>query len=170
MRVTLSDTARQFIALFEDETGATARDCVVMEPPSGDSGSDGGGNASGAESDGASGGADEEERERVIFLVKPGDMAKAIGSGGETVRKLEAQLGRDVTLVEDADTAEAFVANALAPAAVYNVTVSEDEETIAYAEVDSADTGIAIGEGGRNILTAEKLAKRHYDIDDIQLT
>lgn len=145
MVVTLSDTARQFIALFEDETGATARDCVVFE-------------------------AEGEDEERVVFLVKPGDMAQAIGSGGETVQKIEDQLDRDVTLVEDADTPEAFVANALAPAAVYNVTVSEDDETIAYAEVDSEDTGIAIGEDGRNITAAEKLAKRHYDIDDIQLT
>ncbi|MFC7081487.1 NusA-like transcription termination signal-binding factor [Halorussus caseinilyticus] len=145
MRVTLSDEARQYIALFEDETGATARDCVVFE-----------------------GGDDGEER--IVFLVKPGDMAKAIGSGGETVRNLESQLDKAVVLVEDADTPEAFVANALAPAAVYNVTVSEDDETVAYAEVDSEDTGIAIGEGGRNITAAEKLAKRHYDIDDIQLT
>jgi len=145
MVVTLSDTARQFIALFEDETGATARDCVVFE-------------------------VEGEDDERVVFLVKPGDMAQAIGSGGETVRKIEDQLDRDVTLVEDADTAEAFVANALAPAAVYNVTVSKDDETVAYAEVDSEDTGIAIGEDGRNITAAEKLAKRHYDIDDIQLT
>ena len=145
MVVTLSDTARQFIALFEDETGATARDCVVFE-------------------------AEGEDDERVVFLVKPGDMAQAIGSGGETVRKIEGQLDRDVTLVEDADTAEAFVANALAPAAVYNVTISEDDEIVAYAEVDSEDTGIAIGENGRNITAAEKLAKRHYDIDDIQLT
>ncbi|WP_132056920.1 NusA-like transcription termination signal-binding factor [Halorussus amylolyticus] len=151
MRVTLSDTARQYIALFEDETGATARDCVVFDAA--DAGED-----------------DAKTDERVVFLVKSGDMGRAIGSGGENVRKVEAQLGKDVTLVEDADTAENFVANALAPAAVYNVTVSEDDETVAYAEVDSADTGVAIGEGGRNILAAEKLAKRHYDIDDIQLT
>jgi len=144
MVVTLSDTARRYIALFEDATGATARDCVVFE-----------------EDDGG---------DRVVFLVKPGDMARAIGSGGENVRSVEEQLGKDVTLVEDADTAETFVANALAPAAVYNVTVSEDDETVAYAEVDAADTGVAIGEDGRNIAAAERLAKRHYDIDDIQLT
>jgi N utilization substance protein A len=158
MRVTLSDTARQYIAHFEDETGATARDCLVMEAED-DGEGDGNTDDSAKSSD-----------ERVVFVVKPGDMGKAIGSGGETVRELEDSLGKDVTLVEDADTAEAFVANALAPAAVYNVTVSEDDETIAYAEVDSEDTGIAIGEGGRNIVTAEQLAKRHYDIDDIQLT
>ena len=142
MVVTLSDEARRYIALFEDETGATARDCVVFG----------------------------DDDERLVFLVKPGDMAKAIGAGGETVRQLESTLGKEVALVEDADTPEAFVANALAPAAVYNVTISEDDETVAYAEVDSEDTGVAIGEGGRNIAAAEKLAKRHYDIDDIQLT
>ena len=152
MRVTLSDEARQYIALFEEETGATARDCLVIEADADDAASD----------------ADDDER--VVFLVKTGDMGQAIGSGGETVRSLEARLDREVTLVEDADTAEAFVANALAPAAVYNVTVSEGEETVAYAEVDAADTGVAIGEGGRNIAVAERLAKRHHDVDDIQLT
>ena len=159
MRVTLSDAARQYIALFEDVTGATARDCVIFEADEvdGEDGDDG--------EDGR-----EETEDRVVFIVKPGDMAQAIGSGGETVRKLEDRLSKDVTLVEDADTAEAFVANALAPAAVYNVTISEDDETVAYAEVDSEDTGIAIGENGRNITTAEALAKRHYDVDDIQLT
>ncbi|WP_158055359.1 NusA-like transcription termination signal-binding factor [Halorussus halophilus] len=144
MVVTLSDEARQFIARFEDESGATARDCLVLDG--------------------------DDEEERLVFLVKADDMGMAIGSGGETVRQVEEALGRPVTLVEDADTPEAFVANALAPAAVYNVTISENDDTVAYVEVDSADTGIAIGEGGRNIAVAKQLAERHHGIDDIQLT
>jgi N utilization substance protein A len=176
MRVTLSDAARQYIALFEDVTGATARDCVILDGDSDDgpNGADDGGasNANRAgDADGSNGGSDGgDARDRVLFLVKPGEMGQAIGSGGDNVRRVEDRLDKEVTLVEDADTAEAFVANALAPAAVYNVTISEDEETIAYAEVDSEDTGIAIGENGRNIAAAETLAKRHYDVDDIQLT
>jgi N utilization substance protein A len=86
------------------------------------------------------------------------------------VRCLEDRLGKDVDLVEDADTPEAFVANALSPAAVYNVTISENRTTIAYAEVAEEDTGVAIGSGGRNIETARLLADRHFDIDDVQLT
>lgn len=146
MVVTLSDEARQFIARFEDESGATARDCLVLNSE------------------------DDEAEERLVFLVKAADMGMAIGSGGETVRQVEEAVGRPVTLVEDADTPEAFVANALAPAAVYNVTISENDDTVAYVEVDSADTGIAIGEGGRNIAVAKQLAERHHGIDDIQLT
>lgn len=62
------------------------------------------------------------------------------------------------------------MANALSPAAVYNVTVSENDTTVAYAEVAHEDKGVAIGADGTNIETAKELAARHFDIDDIQLT
>ena len=141
MTVTLSDRARQYIALFEDEAGVTIRDCVV-----------------------------DEEYDRVLFVVKAGEMAAAIGPSGRTVEKMETELGTDIELIEDADTAEAFVANALAPAAVYNVTISENDDRIAYAEVDHDDTGVAIGSNGKNIDAARQLAARHFEIDDVQLT
>jgi len=140
MRITLSDDARQYIARFEDETGATARDCLVYD-------------------------------ERVVILVAAGEMGTAIGPGGEHVRAVEESIGRDVELVEDADTPVAFVESALAPAAVRHVTLSEQGgERVAYAEVPDADRGVAIGAEGKNIETARTLAARHHDIDDIQLT
>lgn len=106
---------------------------------------------------------------RVVVLVAAGEMAAAIGPGGEHVKRIERRIGTQVTLVEDADRPGAFVANSLAPAAVYNVTISEGEDTIAYAEVDENDRGVAIGTDGENIETARRLAKRHHDIDDIEL-
>ncbi|ELZ94925.1 transcription elongation factor NusA-like protein [Haloferax mucosum ATCC BAA-1512] len=139
MKVTLSDTARRFIALFEDETGATAHDCLVFD-------------------------------DRVVFLVAAGDMATAIGPGGRTVQSVERRIDRSVELVEDADTPEAFVASALAPAAVRHVTLSEQNDTVAYVEVAEADRGVAIGSSGKTIDTARELARRHYGIDDIKLT
>ena len=139
MARTLSDDARQFIARFDDETGATAIDCVVGD-------------------------------DRLVFVVSVGEMAQAIGPGGETIGRLEERLDRDIELVEDADRPEEFVANALSPAAVYHVTISENETLVAYAEVADGDRGVAIGSGGKNIETARLLAKRHFDIDDIQLT
>ncbi len=110
------------------------------------------------------------EGDRLVFLVPAGEMAEAIGQAGETVERAEEELGKTVELVEDADTAEAFVASALAPAAVRAVTISEQNDRVAYVEVAEKDRGVAIGREGRNIETARKLAKRHYDIDDVQLT
>ncbi|SEO51309.1 N utilization substance protein A [Halogranum amylolyticum] len=108
--------------------------------------------------------------DRVVILVPAGEMGKAIGPAGKTVKRFEERVGKAVELVEDADTPEAFVASALAPAAVRHVTVSEQDDRVAYVEVEEADRGVAIGKDGANIQTARTLARRHYDIDDIQLT
>ena len=141
MTVTLSDEERKLAALFEEKTEATVRDCVV-----------------------------DETYDRVIFLIKAGEMGKAIGAGGEHVQSVEQQIGRSIKLVEDADTPEDFVASALAPAAVYNVTISENNDRLAYVEVAQEDRGVAIGTDGKNIDAARLLAKRHHDIDDVELT
>jgi len=141
MPITLSDEARRYIALFDDETDVPAIDCLV-----------------------------DDDFDRIAFVVPTGTMGQAIGPGGKHVRRVESALGRDVTVIENADTAEDFVANALAPAAVYNVTISESDTTVAYAEVDDDDRGVAIGKDGRRIALARRLAKRHFDVDGIELT
>lgn len=141
MALTLSDDARRRIALFDEETDVQPIDCVI-----------------------------DEAYDRVVFVAPVGTMARAIGPGGEHVRRVESKIGRDVVVIENADNPSDFVANALAPAAVYNVTISEDDTTIAYAEVDSEDRGVAIGKDGRRIDLARRLAKRHFGIDDIELT
>jgi len=110
------------------------------------------------------------ESDRLVFLVPAGEMAAAIGQAGETVAEAERRLGKAVELVEDADTPAAFVASALAPAAVNAVTISEQNDRVAYVEVPEPDRGVAIGADGANIETARRLARRHHDIDDIQLT
>jgi N utilization substance protein A len=137
----ISDEARQYIAAFEDVTGAPARDCLV-----------------------------EDDGDRLVFLVAPGEMARAIGPDGETVHRLEEELDAKVRLVEDADDPATFVANALAPAVVHHVTISQNDTTVAYVEVDDQDKGVAIGSNGRNIEAARALAERHFDVADVQLT
>jgi len=141
MAVELSDEARRLIALFEDEADVTVRDCLI-----------------------------DESHDRVVYVVKAGQMADAIGPGGSVVDRVESKLGREIKLVEDAETAQAFVANALTPAAVYNVTISENDDTVAYVEVAQDDRGVAIGADGKNIDAARQLAARHFEIDGIELT
>jgi len=141
MVVERSDEARRLLALFEDEAGVGVRDCVIVE-----------------------------DHDLVVFLVEAGEMADAIGPGGRNVERVERELDRDVKLVEDAPSPAGFVANALAPAAVYNVTISQNRDTVAYVEVAQEDRGVAIGTGGKNIDAARRLAARHCDVDGIELT
>ena len=141
MARTLTDRARRYLAAFEEETGASGVDCVVRE-----------------------------DEDRLLIVVAAGEMGEAIGPGGRRISRFEDSVGTSVALVENATTAADFVANALAPAAVYNVTISENDDRVAYAEVAEEDRGVAIGANGRNIEAARLLAKRHFDVDDVQLT
>lgn len=143
MRITLDDEARRILGLFESVTGATGVDCIGTSPDS-----DGDGK---------------------VIVVPPEDMAKAIGPDGSTVKAFEQRLGEPVRLVEAADRPTDFVANALAPAAVYDVRIDEDGSTTAVVDVAPEDRGVAIGEDGRRIETAKRLVARHFDVEDIRL-
>ncbi|WP_181685496.1 NusA-like transcription termination signal-binding factor [Halorhabdus salina] len=141
MTISLSDEQRRAIAVAEDVADVTVRDCLF-----------------------------DDDADRVVFVVKAGEIGRAIGRDGETVDRIEQRLGQDVTLVEDAETAEAFLANAFAPAAVEGVTIEEGEDgRLARVDVDERDLGIAIGTDGRKIELVRELADRHFDIDDIEL-
>ncbi len=109
------------------------------------------------------------EENRLVIVVAADRMGEAIGPGGQTVQRFEERVNRSVRLVEAAADQETFVANTLAPAAVYNVTISENDDTVAYVEVADEDHGVAIGADGQTIETARRLATRHFGIDDVQL-
>jgi N utilization substance protein A len=105
--------------------------------------------------------------DRLVVVVPPGEKGEAVGPAGATVERAEELLSAEIDVVKDAERAADFVANALAPAAVRGVTVSR--QGVAFAEVVRSDRGVAIGENGQTIEVARKLARRHHDIDDVQL-
>ncbi|MFW6152856.1 MAG: NusA-like transcription termination signal-binding factor [Halobacteriota archaeon] len=134
----LSAEAIRCLGLFEDVTGVEGLDCVI-----------------------------DDDHERVVIVVPAGTMADAVGPEGRTVRRVEERLNRSVSLVEFAEAPEDFVANALRPAAVYDVAL--DDDGVAHVAVAEADRGVAIGADGRTIELARRLASRHFDVEDIQL-
>lgn len=139
MEVKLTTEGIRYIALFESLTGAVARDCIV-----------------------------DEENDRIIFVVKNGDMGLAIGKNGNNINRVKKSIGKHIEIVEHSDDLNEFVANALQPVAVKKVqVVSKDYKRMAYVEVMSKDKGLAIGKNGRNIQKAKVLVQRHYGLEDV---
>ncbi|MHC1570308.1 MAG: NusA-like transcription termination signal-binding factor [Methermicoccaceae archaeon] len=137
--IRLTEDEMGHISLFEELTGAHAVDCLV-----------------------------DDEVDRVVFVVKDGEMGLAIGRGGENIHKVRDALGKRIELVEFSEDAEQFVKNLLKPATVEGVEVVEKEERrIAYVEVKSDEKGLAIGKGGKNVQKARTLLQRHYDVDNV---
>ncbi len=130
------------IARYEQITGAAAVDVVI-----------------------------DDEGNRIIIVVRQGQLGKAIGRGGSNVKAASDAFGRAIDIVEIAETVEEFVKNALSPARVEKVKIIESREgsLIASVTVKSDDRGIAIGRDGRNVSRARILAKRHFDLDNVTI-
>jgi len=106
--------------------------------------------------------------DRIIFLVKPEDVGRAIGRRGFMVKKLREILKKQIEIVPYSDNIEEMVKNALAPARVIGVRVSKSSRgKVVYARVDPKDKGIAIGKEGRNVAKARLILKRHFDVDSL---
>jgi N utilization substance protein A len=137
--VKLTTEGIRYIALFESLTQAIARDCYV-----------------------------DDENDRVIFVVKKGDMGLAIGKNGNNINRVKRSVGKHVEIVEYSDEVDEFVANALQPVFVKKVqVVVKENRKLAYVEVMSKDRGISIGKNGRNIQRAKLLAQRHHGLADV---
>jgi N utilization substance protein A len=137
--VKLTTEGIRYIALFESLTRAVARDCYI-----------------------------DDENDRVIFVVKKGDMGLAIGKNGNNINRVKRSIGKHIEIVEFSDDVEEFIANALQPVSVKNVqVVTKESKKLAYVEVTSKDRGIAIGKNGRNIHKAKVLAQRHFRLEDV---
>ena len=133
----------RYIALFENLTGAVAKDCII-----------------------------DEAMGRIIFVVRPGDMGLAIGRNGINVKRLRGIIGKQIEIVEYADKPEDFLKNVLLPAKIRAIRIAKmpDGRKIAHVTVEPQDKGIAIGKNGRNIARARLLMKRYFDIDHVKIS
>ena len=140
--IKFTSTEMKYIALFESISGANVKDCIV-----------------------------DEEQGRVIFVVKEGDLGAAIGRGGRNIRLLERMTGKKHEIIEHSDDPAQFIKNALKPATVQEVRITErpDGKTIAVVTVHPRDKGVAIGKNGRNAERLRMLMKRYFQIQNVSI-
>ncbi|VVC71778.1 KH domain protein [uncultured archaeon] len=103
------------------------------------------------------------EPERVVFIVKEGEMGRAIGKGGSTIKRVREAFGKHVDVFEAADSLESFVRKLYAGIELKELKVSDAEGGKAVQiSVNSKDRGAAIGRNGERIKLARMLLERKY--------
>ena len=105
--------------------------------------------------------------DKVIFVVKKGDMGIAIGRGGINVERMKELIGKKIEVIEHSDDPVEFITNIFKPIKVNVKIIKRRGKKIAQVSVNPQYKGLIIGKGGKNINKAKELAKRHHDIDDI---
>ena len=141
--IKLTSVEMRYIALFQSITGATVKDCIV-----------------------------DADLNRIIFVVKEGSIGMAIGKGGKNIHMLEKMTGKKHEVIEHSENPAQFIKNALKPAQVAEVRITErmDGKTIAVISVNPRDKGVAIGKNGRNAERIRFLAKRYFQIQNVSIT
>lgn len=141
--IKITSNEMRYIALFESVTNATVKDCII-----------------------------DEEQGRVLFVVGEGQLGIAIGRGGRNIHTLERMTGKKQEILEYSEEPAQFIKNALKPAAVREVRISErtDGKSIAVVTVNPKDKGVAIGKNGRNAERLRFLAKRYFQIQNVSIT
>ncbi len=139
-QIKLTTDQMRMMSLFQNVTGATARDCV-----------------------------EDEKQNRIIFVVNAGKMGLAIGKGGSHIKSLQNIIKKNVELVEYDDDPTKFLKNMLNSKLVSEVKLNErqDGSMQAIVLVDPRKKGIVVGREGRNAEKARLLAKRYFDITSV---
>ena len=108
--------------------------------------------------------------DRIVFVVKKGDAARAIGRKGETVARVRQKLKREIQVVEFSEKPEEFIANVFHAYEVKKVEI-EDRDGVMHATVTVSALlkGRAIGRDGRNLRLARDLIARHHPIQSVSV-
>jgi transcription termination/antitermination protein NusA len=141
--IKLSSDQLSLMSMFQGMTGATARDVVV-----------------------------DEKRDRVIFIIAQGQMGLAIGKDGASVKKIERAVHKSVEVVEWADDVEGLIRNTLGAKYVQEIRVNDklDGTKGIVVVVDSRKKGAVLGLGGKNAERVRLLARRYFDVSNVQIT
>ena len=108
--------------------------------------------------------------DRVVFVVEPGQLQRALGPQARSLQKLKDLFEKPVDIVEFAEEPGAFLRNIFHQYKVHDVVFSEKGgRKHATVTVDPEGKGRAIGKGGRNLKVAQMLASRHTDIQSVSV-
>ncbi len=107
--------------------------------------------------------------DRIIYVIKQGDMGLAIGKSGDNIKKMSRVLGKRIEMVEFSEEPDHFIANMFKPAEILDVQFGGDDGPVTVLVPEKSDVGLAIGKGGSTIEKARQLVRRFYckDIGNI---
>jgi len=107
---------------------------------------------------------------RLIFVVREGDLGKAVGKGGENVARLRKRMAKEILVVEFSEDPGTFCRNVFKAYDVKKVDIEDrDGQTHATVTVAATEKGRAIGREGRNLRVARDLIARHHGITSVSV-
>lgn len=112
-----------------------------------------------------------EVEDKLVFLVAPGEVHKAVGPGGVLVDRLKGLLHKEIIVAEYSDDPEALVRNIFFwynPKRVDFAPKGKGRHV--SVTVDPAWKARAIGKAGKNLKIARAILMRHTDVVSVSVS
>jgi len=106
------------------------------------------------------------EKDSVTFIVEKGDIGIALGKGGQKIKKIRDEIGKEVHVYEYSEDASSFIKNLFFPIKVDKVEINNKE---AKVFIDAKQKKRAIGKQGKKVNNVKKILARHYDIQNMKV-
>lgn len=120
----------QYVTLFENVTGAKVDDCFYYN------------------------------NDKLLFIVKEGQVKRAIGDKGKNVIKLADMMKKKIKIVEGSSDPIQFVRSFISPIRADDIVLEEGIITITVEGVQ--EKGLLIGRGGQNLRSMEKVVQKYF--------
>lgn len=101
------------------------------------------------------------KKSELMFIVKEGDAAKAIGKKGVNIRKLGRLLRKKIKVVEFNSEVEKFIESLIKP--IEGKIYKEDENVVIEAR-SSQDKANLLGKNKRNLEELNNIVKKYFKV------
>lgn len=137
MPVVLDTETIRLITLFENLTGVGVRDCLV-----------------------------DNENNIAYFVIDEGEIGKAIGRNGSSVKNIENLIKKNVKVFEFSDNVENFVKNLISQINSVELRM-KNGINVAEVHVDKRNKAIVIGRNGKNLKVYKELLQRNHNVNEL---
>jgi N utilization substance protein A len=107
------------------------------------------------------------DREKLVFMVDPGEMGKALGKNKSNVMRLEKMMKRKIKIVEFNPGRLQFITNYLVPLKILDI--KEEGDVVTITGSDTKTKGLIIGIKAQNLRNLEKVVGKYFTIKEIKV-
>jgi len=102
-----------------------------------------------------------ENQGKILFIVMPGQIKRALGKNNMNVTKVEQKIGTRIKIVEYSQNILQFVTNLIYPLRINDISV-DDAGIVMIKGKDMKTNGLIIGSRAQNLRNTESIVQKYF--------
>ncbi len=101
-------------------------------------------------------------KEKLVFVVEPGELMRALGKDRNNVTRLEERLKKPIKIVEFNEDMLQFIKNVMYPLRMLDIAY-DGAGIVTIKGTDAKTKGLMIGARAQNLRNFEEIVKKYFD-------